>query len=273
MPPARDVLPAAALRGLPIVYALTQEPDGTWLSGAPRRDQKIAEVVAGDVVRDIVARGLRVGHHLPTEAAMLAQYDVGRESLREALRILEVQGLITIKRGPGGGPVVEGVDASYLARTSALYFHLSGATYDELFEAWSALEPAVAARVARRPDRVVVRTAMAPYLVEPSPALAGADFQAAASGFHVRLAQISGSRVLVLLLQAVSHLVVEHVIVGLDPAEERHLVEDDHVGIARAIADGRASKAHRLMTDHVSHVHESCRRRFPERLHDLVEWP
>ena len=57
-----------------------------------------------------------------------------------------------------------GVDPAYLARTSALYYHLSGATYDEVFDAWHTLEPAVAEKVALMPDRTAVRRALRPYV-------------------------------------------------------------------------------------------------------------
>src|SRR4051812_18011504 len=70
------------------------------------RPLKTSEIVARDVVRDISNGGLQPGDGLPSESAMLEQYGVSRESLREGLRLLEVQGLIRIRRGPGGGPIV-----------------------------------------------------------------------------------------------------------------------------------------------------------------------
>src|SRR5262245_43750238 len=83
---------------------------------ATNRPLKTSEMVARDVVHAIVTRGLRTGDKLPSEAAMLAEYGVSRESLREGLRLLEVQGLISIRRGPGGGPVVGRIDAANLGR-------------------------------------------------------------------------------------------------------------------------------------------------------------
>ena len=259
-------------RGLPIVYEIpTLGHDGAMYDPHPKRPQKISEVIAAALVRDIVAGDFLIGNHLPPEAAMLEQYSVGRESLREALRLLEAQGLITIKRGPGGGPVVAGVDPRYLARTTSLYFHLSGATYDEVMETWQVLEPAVAAKVARVPQRNDVRDALAPHLRLPSSGVERDEFITGA-GFHSTVAQLSGSRVLVLLLRAVSHIVVEHVAEALHPLAEWEDVESEHDAIAQAIYDGRPSKAQRLMSEHIGHIRESCHRRWPERVLELVEW-
>ena len=72
-----------------------------------RRNEKIAESVARQILRDIQLQGLAPGSMLPPESAMLERFDIGRGSLREALRILEVNGLITIKTGPGGGRTMQ----------------------------------------------------------------------------------------------------------------------------------------------------------------------
>ena len=71
------------------------------LRGMPRPVWKTSEVVAFAVVRDIVEHGLRHGDRLPLEAEMLEQYGVSRESLREALRLLEAQGIVDDPPRPG----------------------------------------------------------------------------------------------------------------------------------------------------------------------------
>ena len=63
---------------------------------------------------------------------MIEEYGVGRAFVREALRILEVQGLISIKAGPGGGPVVAEVSTRDFGRMSTLYFQVGGMTFREL---------------------------------------------------------------------------------------------------------------------------------------------
>jgi GntR family transcriptional regulator, transcriptional repressor for pyruvate dehydrogenase complex len=127
------------------------------------RPLKAAESVARDIAHDIIDQGLSTGDPLPNEASMIEQYRVSRESLREGLRLLETQGLITIRRGPGGGPLVGSVDPANLGRVSSLYFHMAGATYAELFDAWLMAEMLIAEQAARNPDAGKRRQLMEPY--------------------------------------------------------------------------------------------------------------
>ncbi len=65
---------------------------------------------------------------------MMEEFDVGRASLREGLRILESYGLISIKQGLGGARVVSDIYPEDLARTLLFYFHSTGA---DLVHRWS----------------------------------------------------------------------------------------------------------------------------------------
>src|SRR5512146_2271080 len=131
-----------------------------------RRTLKTSEVVALEIVRDIVSQDLKPGDRLPLESEMLVQYRVSRSSLREALRLLEVQGLIAIRPGPGAGTVVGRVLPGNLARTLTLHLHMLGANYDELLEAWVESEPLLARLAARNPYRKQVRALLSPFLDE-----------------------------------------------------------------------------------------------------------
>ena len=73
---------------------------------APRPARKTHEVVAGQLRDRILSGELQVGDRLPPEDELTEVFGVARTTLREALRVLESQGLITIRRGRGGGPVV-----------------------------------------------------------------------------------------------------------------------------------------------------------------------
>lgn len=243
--------------------------------GDVMRPRKTAESVARDIVHDIIDQNLRSGAALPSEALMLAHYGVSRESLREGLRLLEVQGLISIRRGPSGGPVVGTVDPANLGRISTLYFHMAGATYEELYEVWMLAECTLAERAARHPDAATRAEAMAPYLAEHAP---GADeedlerFVEEHARFHAALASLVRNRVLELTLQTYGQIVSHHVATIDDPRELRQLIADDHHGLAQAIAAGHPKRARQLMEAHISGVATYNRDRLGTQLDELIEW-
>jgi GntR family transcriptional regulator, transcriptional repressor for pyruvate dehydrogenase complex len=237
------------------------------VSGGAHRLVKTSERVAHDIVRDVVDRQLRTGDQLPLEAAMVEEYQASRTSVREALRLLEVQGLIRLKPGPGGGPVVGSVDPANLARTAALYFRLGAATYDDLLRTQAMLEPLCAFYAARHPDR---STAMRPYLT-PGDARDHA-YRRHAEGFHDAVYRLAGNQVLTLLTQAVTHIVTDHVVSTMDPVDMRQKILHEHARLARAIAGGQADVAARLMADHFQAQHGFYRQHWPARLAELVEW-
>ena len=124
--------------------------------GVAERADKISEVLARQIVRDIARNRLEPGVMLPPEAVMLRSLGVGRASLREALRILEVYGLIKIRPGPGGGPIVHAPTSREFARAATFYFNLHRATLRDLLEARRCLDPLVARLAATSTDGAAI---------------------------------------------------------------------------------------------------------------------
>ena len=88
------------------------------------RNEKVSLAVARLIAKDIADRGLQPGSVLPAEHLMVKQYGVGRTSVREALRLLETQGLVIMRQGTGGGPVVGAPDGSYFGPTLTMYLQI-----------------------------------------------------------------------------------------------------------------------------------------------------
>ena len=241
---------------------------------AVNRPLKTAEAFARDLVHEIVNRGLRTGDKLPSEAVMLEQFGISRESLREGLRLLEVQGLITIRRGPGGGPIVGHLDPANLGRTSTLYYHLAGGTYAELLEAWVVTEVMLAERAARNPDREAVRAAMQPFLGLPAAdedeQLTG--FVLSHTRFHAVLAALAENRVLEMMLQTIGQIVTHHVLGHADPRHDREMIEADHLAVAKAVAAGAPQKAAKAMEQHITTMIDVYREHLGAQLHDFIDW-
>jgi DNA-binding FadR family transcriptional regulator len=236
-----------------------------------RRADKVSEVVARAIVHDIVSRGLEPGATLPSEAVMLARFQVGRASLREALRILEVHGLITIKPGPGGGPVVSTPTSGNFGRIATLFFQLGGATFRELVEARGVLEPIMARLAAERQEPKTLADLR--DNVEHGKREKGADRHASVgTHFHGLMAGASGNRVLDLMSSAIRDVFYERVTSSLWPQDERPRIHLEHDAIVKAIERGDAKGAERLMRRHMDEMVERCEERLPGLLDEIVDW-
>lgn len=233
---------------------------------------KTSEVVAFAIVRYIVDHGLSYGDRLPLEAEMVEHYRVSRESLREALRLLEAQGIVSIRRGPNGGPLVGRAESANLGRTMTLYFQLAGATYDELLAAWRMLEPLAAELAARNPHRAAVKAELAEHLGPFDDGGARSAYTEHSNRLHFSVTDLADNRVLTLIMGAVGDIIRTHVIVRINPFELRQLIDDDHAAIAAAVIDGDAESARRAMADHIDRLDPIYRRHWEGDLGDPIEW-
>jgi DNA-binding FadR family transcriptional regulator len=249
--------------------------DETTATRAPRRarrHEKVAEQVAREILREIQRQGLRAGATLPSESVMLERFDIGRGSLREALRILEVNGLVTIKTGPGGGPIVAESNPASFGQMWTLHLQSIGATYRELLEARVEYESVLARRAAERvtPER----TASIKSTIEEASTLLGDDVQyaSAASGFHTAVCIAGDNSVMALAANAIQSLWSRRVTTVLFAPEDRPMILQQHRDITKAIERGNGRQAEKLMREHMQSYRDYCERRYPARLDDIVDW-
>lgn len=238
-----------------------------------RRTTKIAELVAREILHDIVDRELAPGTKLPSEAEMVQQYDVARASLREALRILEIYGLIRIKPGPGGGPVVDGVDSTDLAQTLTFYLHASGVTMGDVMKARLAIEPIMARQAAGRVDEAM-NAALSDGIDRSAEVIDGPDgeYLAVATEFHDVVTGASGNLVLDLMARSLKDIYVDRVGSVVYREDERQKLLQDHEAVASAILSGDGDKAESLMRDHMTDYVHIFEERFPGLMDDPIDW-
>src|SRR5688572_11801527 len=169
---------------------------------------------------------------------MLERFDIGRGSLREALRILEVNGLVTIKTGPGGGPIVAESNPVSFGQMWTLHLQSIGATYRELLEARVEYESLLARRAA---ERVTSEASQAiRSTLEEATALLGDDVQyaTAAGGFHTAVCAAGDNSVMALAANAIQSLWSRRVTTVLFAPEDRPMIIQQHRDITRAIERG-----------------------------------
>ena len=157
------------------------------------RVPKIAELIAERIQDDIAAGRLRAGDSLPSEAAIMTSFGASRPPVREALRILESDGLISVRRGSRGGIWVIRPDHRTVAAKMRNASKLWGTDATEAAALVAGAELAAVQSLAER-CRETGR--------EPSIGVPVSD-----SGFHRRLIGCSGARLAESLITALGHMV------------------------------------------------------------------
>lgn len=238
---------------------------------SPRRP-KTAVLLAQRIVRDIVDNGLTDGDTLPPERQMLLDYEVGRGTLRETMRFLEIQGVVAIKPGPGGGPVVRNPDERHLAGTIALLLQLSGTPFSSIVEARSVLEPALAANAADRikPEDLERLGETVEHMrrdITDEKAFLIANEQ-----FHDIIAWSSGNHLFGYLVTSL-HWITDGTVLGVEyPQRRREDVLRAHDAIFRAIAAGDADLAAKTMRDHIAGFARYMSSKFPQVMDRPISW-
>jgi DNA-binding FadR family transcriptional regulator len=163
------------------------------------RVPKTAELVAAHIRRQIVRGELHEGDALPPESALMEEFTISRPTLREAFRILESEGLITVRRGARGGARVQIPTSEVAARYAGLVLQHRGATLSDVFDARVIVEAPAAGLVAGRRDHVRCATELEQWLDQhpdlERPELAPTWF----SGFNRLLVTLTENETLILL--------------------------------------------------------------------------
>jgi DNA-binding FadR family transcriptional regulator len=110
---------------------------------------RAASVIAGQLRRRIIRGELTEGDVLPSEAELLNQFGVSRPTLREAIRVLESESLVVVKRGSRGGIEVSVPRVETAARYAGLLLEYRQATTADVFVAAAAIEGPCVAMLAR----------------------------------------------------------------------------------------------------------------------------
>jgi DNA-binding FadR family transcriptional regulator len=222
------------------------ELDRTRPRGLPRQ-------IADDLRSCIVAGTLREGDFLGHESDLIARYGVSRPSVREALRILEVEGLITVVRGLGGGIAVHTPDERHTARTAAMVLQARHVSLSDVFDARTFVEPIAARTIASTRRRSAAVRELNELSEREELALDDLErFGAENAAFHVRLVSLVGNQTLSIIaemLNAVLSRAVadEHdrtVTLGSVPVRRRGIRSQRRLVELVDCGDGRAAEQH-----------------------------
>ena len=183
----------------------------------PVKPKKSAEIVAGRLRLAIVSGDLSKGQDLPVERNLIESFGVSRATMREALRILETEGLLEITRGAKGGARVIGPTLALAAHAVGMVLQEKGTLIADVQIARQIIEPPAARMVAERGSPEAV-TKLEAIIAEEELAVGTKNRPFLAMKFHETLVQLSGNDTLSTFL-LVLHEIHEGVAIAL--AEEK----------------------------------------------------
>ena len=175
--------------------------------GGRKKPQQIADELRKQIVSGQLSEGDSLGH----EPDLVERFGVSRPSLREALRILEAEGFVTVVRGVRGGVVVHAPDEKMTARSAALLLQARNVSLADVFEARNLLEPIAARSIATsataRDRRRAVKDLRA-LIHEEELAIEDPEaFGAANAAFHQRLVALGGNQTLSIVSEMLTEIV------------------------------------------------------------------
>src|SRR5947209_10077490 len=117
------------------------------------RQPRLAEVIAAELREGILAGEYEDGGSLPKQEDLIERFGVSPPSIREALRVLETEGLVTVQRGNVGGAIVHAPQAGQAAYMLALVLQHQAVPVRDIVATLQRLDPACAEACAERPNR------------------------------------------------------------------------------------------------------------------------
>jgi len=217
--------------------------------------------VLSDALRARIITGeLRPGEKLPIEPELSTQYGVSRSTVREALRVLASQNLITTMRGVAGGSFVAYPNpeqvAGYLEASLRLLAQADSLTIGQLAEARDLLEVPAAGLAAQRRSERHLQDLQATLFDRGQASFE--DALASSKMFHAALVRATGSPIVEMLSKPVFEIVFDHVREWEAPAGFWARMAGDHEAIFDAVAAQDPFSAREATRDHLRKLRPAC---------------
>lgn len=211
------------------------------------------------------------GTKLPTEVEMARTFGVGRTTLREALRLLEMRGVITIRVGRGGGPVVRQPQTTDLAEGLALVLQFQKATLADVVDARLILEPTAAREAATRvtPELLEsLRETVDTMLAQPD----GRVFGRENARFHSLIADTLGNPVISVYIDCLKH-VHDGRPLGIEYAPKHvQAVSRAHLAVIEALEAKDPDQAEAAMRKHLEDTRGYWSRKYADIYRRPLRW-
>lgn len=217
------------------------------------KGRRAFEDIAGQIKQAILSEQLNDGDRLPSERLLAEQFQVGRVTIREAMRMLETMGLVEIRKGSTGGAFVRIGDPDTMASMIMDRLQLDGTTHEQMIEARAGIECAViksAIENATDEDLAVIEQD-----VEESKQIIGSPLSeevvAKMISFHIFVAEASHNVPYIMFVRSMMEWASRKLTEWAPSEEEQRYSYTSHKEIFEAMARRDAVLAERLMREHI----------------------
>lgn len=218
---------------------------------APKRN---FEIIEASIRREIYRGALVPGQKLPNEFELARQFNVGRSAVREALKVLELSGLLVVRRGYNGGTFVAPPDFEEASEAITLTFQPGNMALDELLEACQTIGARAAELAASRAtDLEISELEVLVQRIEQCVHLP-ARYLAAIVDFHLAVTEMSHNAVFTLALQAMRNNLIQELNRLISDQQLRTTIILELKEIWKAIVDHDSIQVGQLMRLHLRHL-------------------
>ena len=233
----------------------------------PIKSPRTFEEVSNQIKKLIFDGVFKAGDKLPPETELAQQFNVGRQSIREAMRILELSGFISIHKGGGGGAIIKDTISSTISELFLDAFQLEKITLEELTIARFEIEKIVLKYAVKNADESDIESLQenirrSREKIENNLLAVDENIR-----FHKLLARASKNHLFVIVVEAVT-MAIRHFMSGLEPDSESSDSEKwynenmmnskntlaYHEGILKAVIEKKLDEATEILENHLQEV-------------------
>lgn len=215
-----------------------------------RTFEEVSELIKSQIFKGV----FKPGDKLPPEAQLAKQFNLGRQTIREALRLLELSGFITVQKGGGGGPVIKD---TILQRIGDLFldaFRMKKISMEELTEVRAEIEQIVLGYVIERADesdikRLKKNVREARKNIDKKMPATKENFQ-----FHRLLAEASKNYLFVIVMESIMAVHSEILSRSGSDLETSANVVSYHEDILKKVVEKNRNMALQLLEKHIKEV-------------------
>lgn len=229
-------------------------------SAAPARREKKQITALVDRLTDyfsdqMLSGRLRRGDQIPTDRELAARMGVGRTSIREALKVLDILGMIDIR--PGQGTFVTGQENEFFMIPISWSLFMNAGQIGQILEVRDTLEEKGASLAAlhRDPQGVQELTAVVGEMESACRENDFSRYSDADMRFHTAIARLSENDILLALNQTIANLIRQISGTGITNQEQMQASLAEHQRICGCIAAGDQEQAREAMHEHLINAH------------------